>query len=175
MLSIGACVVEQGFKRIFYVELNPVIDEYEEGALKHCSFSERISERAKELGGRPADLLAALSEFGDDPQIAMQNFSSWIGFVAGDCRPVFVGFNTPFDWSFVNLYFHRFLGKNPLGISGLDIKAYYMGMTGCSWAETTKAKIRPEFRSARRHIHHALDDAIEQAEMFQKMLNAKSS
>ena len=40
---------------------------------------------------------------------------------------VFVGFNAPFDWSFVNYYFHRFLGHNPFGFTAVDIKAYYMG------------------------------------------------
>ena len=40
---------------------------------------------------------------------------------------MFVGFNASFDWSFVNWYFHKFVGTNPFGVAALDIKAYYMG------------------------------------------------
>jgi hypothetical protein len=34
-------------------------------------------------------------------------------------------FNAPFDWSFVNYYFHRFTGANPFGFTALDIKAVH--------------------------------------------------
>jgi DNA polymerase III epsilon subunit-like protein len=103
----------------------------------------------------------------------MESFGKWIENVSGTNRPVFIGFNATFDWSFVNYYFHKFLGKNPFGISGLDIKAYYMGMKKCSWSDTTKKKVRAEFPSKTQHTHNALDDAIEQAEIFEGMLAGK--
>ena len=43
---------------------------------------------------------------------------------------MFVGFNATFDWAFVNFYFHQYLGENPFGIGGIDIKSYYMGLSG---------------------------------------------
>ena len=47
---------------------------------------------------------------GVPPAIAMKQFRAWIQETVGSQgTPVFVGFNAPFDWSFVNYYFHRFL------------------------------------------------------------------
>ncbi|MER8349344.1 3'-5' exonuclease, partial [Acinetobacter baumannii] len=61
----------------------------------------------------------------------MSRFRAWIDQIAGDDTPVFVGFNAPFDWSFVNYYFHRYTGENPFGFTALDIKALWMGVSGC--------------------------------------------
>src|ERR1700716_268319 len=67
----------------------------------------------------------------------MTAFATWLDSLVGKTdTPVFVGFNAPFDWSFINYYFHKFIGRNPFGFAALDIKAYYMGATGCSWRET---------------------------------------
>lgn len=52
-------------------------------------------------------------------------------------RPVFVGFSAPFDWQFINWYFHVFLRRNPFGINAIDIKAYYMGFPGSTWVNTS--------------------------------------
>ncbi|MEA8422134.1 hypothetical protein PZT50_22700 [Pseudomonas aeruginosa] len=52
----------------------------------------------------------------------MQRFKVWVEQVTPEgARAVFVGFNASFDWSFVNHYFHYFLGENPFGIAALDI------------------------------------------------------
>lgn len=84
-------------------------------------------------------------------------------------KPVFVGFNATFDWPFVNFYFHEFLGENPFGFGGIDIKSYYMGMTGCTWDDTRSSRIAADFKGPSPHTHNALDDAIEQAQMFRHM------
>ena len=82
---------------------------------------------------------------------------------------MFVGFNATFDWAFVNFYFQEYLEENPFGIGGIDIKAFYMGLSGCAWEDTKSSKIPSKFKGKSRHTHNALDDAIEQAEMFQRM------
>ena len=144
--------------KTFYAELKPI--------------SEKYIERAVNVSGLSLD---QLKQNGMEPAHAMKEFESWIKSVCGEeNRPVFVAFNATFDWSFVNYYFHRFSERNPFGISGLDIKAYCMGMKACSWGETTKRKLDQRFKSKRKHTHNALDDAIEQAEIFEKMLKSES-
>lgn len=151
MLSIGACVVdaadsEQGF----YVELQPD----REGA----------HEVAMSVGGFTLDGLRAS---GTAPATAMQQFADWIASVtpAGH-RPVMVGFNAVFDWMFVADYFHRYLGRNPFGHSALDIKAFYLGVTGSSWVGTSMNFVAERYGLAITLTHNALDDARDQATLF---------
>lgn len=58
---------------------------------------------------------------------------------------------------------------NKLSLEELDIKAYFMGKTGSKWGETTKKQVKEKFPSTQKHTHNALDDALEQAEIFEKM------
>jgi ribonuclease T len=154
MLSLGAAVAEPPFDRTFYRELRPVTEKWVQGALEASKL-----DRAK------------LVAEGADPAAAMREFAEWVKAQAGkERRPVAVCFNATFDWQFINWYFLRFLGNNPFGISALDIKAYYMGVAGKTrWRETSKGRIDPIFRPARKHTHRALDDALEQAELFHKI------
>lgn len=151
MLSLGAVAVDDP-QSTFYVEFRPVNDK-------------SVPEAMKVVG-------RTLQEFertGRDPKEAMIAFRDWLNSVVKGENPVFVGFNATFDWAFVNFYFHHYLAKNPFGFGGLDLKSYYMGMTGCTWEDTRSSRIAPEFRSPSPHTHQALDDAIEQGEMFRRM------
>jgi ribonuclease T len=152
MLSLGAVVVNDP-KKTFYVELKPVNDKFVPDAMK--------------VVGRT---LQDFAKTGRDPKDAMTAFRDWVISVAKAAKPVFVGFNATFDWAFVNFYFHQYLGENPFGFGGIDIKSFYMGMTGCGWEDTRSSRIRTELKGPSRHTHNALDDAIEQAEMFQRMM-----
>jgi DNA polymerase III epsilon subunit-like protein len=102
----------------------------------------------------------------------MAQFDTWLKEVvpAGQ-RPIFVAFNAPFDWMFVSEYFHRFLGHNPFGHSALDIKAYYMGLSGSTWKETAMRNVSEYLLDGRNISHNALEDAIDQAEMFERLLD----
>lgn len=155
MLSLGACVVKDTSRK-YYVVFKPTSKQFVPEALAVSGFS-----------------LDELEEVGTAPKTAMSAFDSWISEVAAGKRPVFVAFNATFDWQFVNYYFHKFLGKNPFGISGLDIKAYYAGKFGKTWGDTSKKKFDRRFLSDKKHTHNALDDAIEQAEIFEKLLDHK--
>ena len=149
LLSIGACDVEDE-TRAFSIELKPV--------------NRNADPKALEVTGLSLDVLA---ERGETPVAAMEAFGSWAKALAGDDRAlVFVGFNAPFDWSFVNYYFHHFGDGNPFGFAALDIKALYMGATGCSWADTRSSQIAEHLAPERRGDHDALHDAKYQAELF---------
>jgi DNA polymerase III epsilon subunit-like protein len=152
MLSLGAVAVDDP-QATFYVEIRPVNENSAPGAMK--------------VVGRTLEYFARV---GRDPEDAMAAFRGWVGTVAKSRTPVFVGFNATFDWAFVNFYFCRYLDENPFGIGGIDIKSYYMGLSGCTWEDTRSSRIPAEFKSSSlRHTHNALDDAIEQAEFFRKM------
>ena len=116
--------------------------------------------------------LEQLTTTGRDPVEGMRAFGDWVQKVVNGRVPVFVGFNASFDWAFVNWYFHMFFGDNPFGIGALDIKSYYMGLSGCFWRETTSSKLPRRFQPSHRQTHNALDDAIAQAEIFKKLLVA---
>ena len=154
MLSLGACLVENPTEK-FYIELKPINDNFLPEALKVSGLT---LERLTAMGIKPAE--------------AMSSFQNWVQRVCGNQRAVFVGFNASFDWSFVNWYFHVFLGENPFGIGALDIKSYYMGLSGCLWQETTSSQLPPNLLPSHRQSHNALDDAIAQAEIFKKLLQA---
>jgi len=153
LLSIGACLVVDP-QRGFYVELQPVNDDALPEALAISGLA-----------------LAELAEHGLPPAEALARFEDWLAeVVPSEQQPVFVGFNAPFDWMFVNDYFHRFLGRNPFGHTALDLKAFYMGLTGARWAETGMGHVAARYLGGRPLSHHALRDAQDQAELFQKML-----
>lgn len=159
MLSLGACVVGD-ISKTFYVEIKPINDNYIQEALDVTGFS--LKEPKKN---------------GTEPKKAMEEFEKWIKTEAApNSRAVFVSFGT-FDWMFVQYYFHRYLDRSPIGINGIDMKSYYMGMANCDWKGTTKKRIRKrnsQLTSNRKHTHNALDDAIGQAELFEKMLKFNS-
>lgn len=150
MASIGACLVND-FNKRFYKELQPINDEYDINAVKICGFD-----------------VDYLKKNGTDPKNTMLSFASWLK--ANTDNPIFVGFNAPFDWQFINYYFIKYLEHNPFGTSGIDIKAYFMGMSGTRWYNTHKKNLPKIFQSDRPHTHNALDDALEQSHIFSKIL-----
>jgi DNA polymerase III epsilon subunit-like protein len=152
LLSIGACVVGQS-KKTFYQLLKPTTRNFVPKALEVAGLS-----------------LDELEHAGETPQVAMQAFANWVKDVSGKEPPVFVGLNAAFDWSFINYYFHRFLGENPFGFTALDIKSLYMGMTGSSWRDTRSSKMSEVLKPSHRSDHHALGDAEAQAELFERIL-----
>lgn len=153
LLTLGACVVGESAQN-FYVEITPISD---------LSVPE-----AMQVVGQPLDYYVKV---GITPQEAMHAFAAWIKKVSAGMTPVFVGFNATFDWAFVNWYFHSFGSENPFGIGGVDIKSYYMGMAGCEWKETRSSRIPEKYKGTAKHTHNALDDAIEQGQMFELMLS----
>lgn len=157
MLSLGAVCVEEENKQ-FYVELRPLNKNADPEALEVTGLS-----------------LEKLQQEGASPEEAMKAFSGWLRTVVPTGRkPVFVGLNAPFDWSFVNYYFVRFSSSNPFGHAALDIKALYVGVTGCTWGQATSSQMVKRLKpKAKTDCHHALADAIFQAELFRLVRGLK--
>ena len=153
LLSIGACLVSDQSVS-FYIELKPVSETHDPEALAVCGLD-----------------LEKLKCEGIDPLEAMRKFDQWL---KSFCRPeqkvVFVGLNAPFDWSFINYYFHKYMGINPFGFTAIDMKAYFMGAAGCSWKETKSSQMAATLQPCSAPSHNALDDARFQAELFGLML-----
>jgi DNA polymerase III epsilon subunit-like protein len=155
LLSIGACTMLEP-QSTFYVELKPVNAKASPEALAISRLS-----------------LDQLAEQGKEPALAMASFEEWVNDVTPDGHhPIFVAFNAPFDWMFINDYFYRFLGRNPFGHTALDLKAFYMGLNGVSWSQTAMRYVSQHYLGDRQLTHHALRDALDQAEIFRLMIEA---
>jgi DNA polymerase III alpha subunit (gram-positive type) len=154
MLSIGACTISEP-RSSFYIELQPDEDDFIPEALAISQLS-----------------LKKLHETGLPAYDAMLKFSQWVAsVVAIGFQPVFTAFNAPFDWMFVNDYFYRYLGNNPFGHKALDIKALYMGLRKTNWQDTSYNNVMRNTVIDAALTHHALEDAVQQAKIFEILLD----
>ncbi|MCY4618746.1 MAG: 3'-5' exonuclease [Chloroflexi bacterium] len=158
LLAIGACLIDAP-ERTFLCYLQPLNTNADPAALKVTGLS-----------------LQELERTGLAAEQAMTRFATWLEANRSSAdRLVFVGLNAPFDWSFVNYYFHQFVGENPFGFTALDIKAYYMGASGVAWTESTSSGMAEAFGIDETGDHNALHDALYQAELFRQTRNQVSS
>ncbi|WP_369274257.1 3'-5' exoribonuclease [Streptomyces sp. R11] len=164
MLSLGAAVAgvqdADGFtaadpeRDTFYRELRPVSEEFVPEALA-------VSGLDRER----------LRKEGLDPGLALAQFTRWVREVSGDAQPVMCGYPASYDWTFLYWYLIRFTGASPFGHSGcLDMKTLYATKAGLPLRAVAKGTMPRELLSRRRHTHHALDDAVEQAELFANLM-----
>lgn len=158
LLSIGACLIDD-LSVDFYVELKPIVDlEWDAGA-------ERIHRLSRDQ----------LLRDGLEPAAAMQQFADWTDKACAPRSPVFVGFNAPFDWMFVADYLWRYVGRNPFGISAIDLKSYYMARGNvATWEKTRRKYVDEVLGIDPDHNHHALDDAKGQARLATVLLDRHS-
>ena len=154
MLSIGACLVEDQSKT-FYIELIPTSSKFIPDAMKVNKLS-----------------LDDLHLTGVKPNEAMIQFEDWVKSLCKDGeKPIFVGFNAAFDWSFINYYFHKYIDRNPFGVAPLDIKSMFLGAYKGSWRDTRYSEIKNKLKPTKSNNHNALIDAQAQAEIFSIIAN----
>jgi hypothetical protein len=149
----GASFVPSPEGETFYRELKPIGDE---------DLPEAIA-----ASGLDRDELLRV---GVNPARAMQDAVAWVESVAAGARPVLVGYPVVFDWMFLHWYFVSFCGASPFGFSGaLDMKTIYQQKAHVPLDEAGRNDLPAELSAAHPHTHNALDDAREQAEIFNKL------
>lgn len=110
---------------------------------------------------------------------AMTKFVYWCESVKaqyGANSLVFAAFPLGFDWMWVYWYICEFLGRDasPFGHSRhIDIKTEYRSKSNSLTSRAIKRNMPKSLRSKRPHTHDPLDDAIEQAELLQNLLEWK--
>jgi hypothetical protein len=164
MLSLGAAVAgvqdADGFtaadpeRDTFYRELRPISEDFVPEALA--------------VSGLDRERLTAE---GAEPSVALAEFTGWVREVSAGAQPVMCGYPASYDWTFLYWYLMRFTGGSPFGHSGcLDMKTLYATKAGLPLRAVAKGTMPRELLSRRRHTHHALDDAVEQAELFANLM-----
>jgi hypothetical protein len=103
-----------------------------------------------------------------EPADAMTQYVQWIKSLPG--KPVFVAYPAGFDFLFVYWYLIRFTGSSPFSHSALDMKTMAMALLGTEYRESVKRNMPRHWLGPAAHTHVALDDAIEQGELFCNML-----
>jgi hypothetical protein len=162
LLSFGLCVagvfdgssyeaVDPQERTTFYRELRPISNQYEAEALAVNGLDR-----------------SALCRHGTDPSEAMDDAADWVRSIAGERRAVLVAYPVAFDWAFLYWYFVRFAASgSPFGYSScLDIRTLYQARAQTVFDLSGKRCMPSFLRPDRPHTHNALDDAIEQAQLF---------
>jgi hypothetical protein len=146
MVWFGAVVVKPGFEFSFEGKLAPISTKYIPDALAIASLT-----REETL------------EF-PDPRQVMEEFKHWVLEVSKGKRVFFIADNNGFDWSFINWYFHHFLGENPFGYSSQNLGSLYKGLV---------KNVFENFKHLRvtEHTHNPVDDARGNAEALLFMKN----
>ncbi len=144
----------QDYRQSFYRELRPISNDFQVEALR--------------VNGLDRDRL--LIE-GERPETAMTEAAQWIRGMIEHGKPILVAFPLSFDWSWLYWYFTRFsaLGSPFNHSLCFDIKTAYAVKAGIPISEAGKSRLLPSLRPQNRHTHHALDDAVEQAEIFARV------
>jgi DNA polymerase III epsilon subunit-like protein len=137
--------------KTFYAELKPISDDFQPEAL--------------EVNGLDRE---RLKKEGRDPSEAMSAAGEWVRDLAGDGRPVLVAYPLSFDWTWLYWYFIRYSRTaSPFNHSSCyDLKTAFAVKAGLPIAQAGRKRLLDKLRPDRKHTHHALDDAIEQAEIF---------
>ncbi len=103
-----------------------------------------------------------------DPKQAMVDYVVWLKSLPG--KPVFVGYPAGFDFLFCYWYLIKFTGESPFSFSALDIKTYVSAVLKKPYRDSTKKNMPKRWFPKSKHTHIALEDAIEQGELFMNIL-----
>jgi hypothetical protein len=139
------------YEQIFYRELKPISASFEPEALR--------------VNGLDRDRLCVE---GAEPGVAMTDACRWVRSASRNSEPVLVAYPLSFDWTWLYWYFIRFSAEgSPFYYSRcFDIKTAIAVKAGIPISQAGRSRIDPILRSRHPHTHHAVDDAIAQAQIF---------
>lgn len=138
MVCFGAVLVGDTSKT-FYGQTRPIMKGFVPGALAISGFSRQAHE-----------------EF-PHPKDTMIEFTKWVEEVSIG-KPTFISDNPAFDWQWVNYYFHKYIGRNPFGLSARRIGDLYCGLV------KDASKNHEWKKKYRRTAHNPVNDAMGNAE-----------
>jgi hypothetical protein len=78
---------------------------------------------------------------------------------------VMVSDNPAYDWQWINFYFWKYYGQNPLGHSARRIGDFYAGLNRDFWNASKWKRFR-----ITQHTHRPVDDAMGNVEAFEHIL-----
>lgn len=107
------------------------------------------------------------------PKTVMTRYAAWLKTLPG--KPVFVGYPAAFDFPYVLWYLNHYTGENPFGYAVVDIKTYAMAILRKPYHQCGRASMPAEWFDPSPHTHIALDDAMEQGQLFCNMLKSRSN
>lgn len=166
MLSLGAVALKRDKKTNDFEQLGTFSVN-----LKTIEGAKADPDTAKWWLGQPEAWVACRKDL-EDPQDAMCRLNDWLD--SFGVKPIFVGYPAGFDFLFVYWYLIKFTGRSPFSFSALDIKTYGMAVMGIDYRDVTKRSMKPYLAVGKPHTHVALDDAIEQGELFANLYRANS-
>lgn len=146
MVCFGAVVVEPALDRTFYGRVKPITDWHQPETLKVSGFTREQHEGF------------------DSPDKVMHEFARWLKSIS-DQRCTFISDNPAFDWQWINYYFWKFCGSNPMGFSARRIGDLYCGLVRNM---SMNHKWKKLYRKTK-HTHNPVDDARGNAEALLAM------
>lgn len=81
---------------------------------------------------------------------------------------IMVSDNPAYDWQWINFYFWKYLGRNPLGFSARRIGDFYAGLVNDFTKSNNWKKLR-----VTEHDHNPVHDALGNAEAFERILRGE--
>lgn len=139
------------YDHYFYNELKPISNQFEIEALQVNGLNR---DRLSLEGGRPQEVMTAAAQ--------------WVFDRAMTGDPVFVAYPMGFDWQWMHWYFKQFSEiDSPFGYSrAFDMKTAIALVLNKTVSSVGRERIPAVLKSTKPHTHHALDDAVSQAEIF---------
>lgn len=163
MRALGAAAYNSDGKMVsvFYDTMKPLLGAHPQ--LRTMEWWKKFPEQWQEL--------EAATKY---PGNVIQDFDVWLSQFE---NPIMVASPAGFDFTFVRYYLVYFLGtkheESGIWRRCIDFRSYVMGKYGKSYFQSGKRNIKSRCKSSTPHTHNALDDAMEQGEIFMCALKDK--